>query len=154
MKGFVFTLDALFALMIAAIGIAIVFYFAYTAPTPYMIQHSASAGLISTLGSSSLSQISSIPPVGYIINQSTASNQTWSMQYANQYNNAGNGYGPSSLMLAYVINANAPIINGTIVAGYGNVYFGAGNTIYAVNATTGLVIWTSNTPYPIILPPY
>ena len=147
MKGFVFTLDALFALMIAAIGIAIVFYFAYTAPTPYMIQNSASVGLISTLGLSSLSQISSIPLLGYVVNQSAASNQTWPMQYANQYNNAGNGYGPSSLMLAYVINANAPIINGTIVAGYGNVYFGAGNTIYAINATTGSVIWTSNTPY-------
>ncbi len=147
MKGFVFTLDALFALMIAAIGIAIVFYFAYTAPTPYMIQSSVATGLLSTLGSSTIGQISGIPLAGYIINQSAASNQTWTMQYANQYNNAGNGYGPSSLMLAYVINANATIINGTIVAGYGNVYFGAGNTIYAINATTGSVIWTSNTPY-------
>ncbi len=147
MKGFVFTLDALFALMIAAIGIAIVFYFAYTAPTPYMIQHSASAGLLNSLASSKLSQISNIALVGYMDNQSAAANQSWHMAYANQYNNAGNGYGPSSLMLSYVINVNSPIINGTIVAGYGNVYFGAGNTIYAVNATTGSVIWTSNTPY-------
>lgn len=147
MKGFVFTLDALFALMIAAIGIAIVFYFAYTAPTPYMIQHSASSGLLNSLASSTLSQISNIALVGNMDNQSAAANQSWHMAYANQYNNAGNGYGPSSLMLSYVINVNSPIINGTIVAGYGNVYFGAGNTIYAVNATTGSVVWTSNTPY-------
>ena len=89
MKGFVFTLDALFALMIAAIGIAIVFYFAYTSPSPYTVQHSASVGLLNTFSSSNLGQILSIPMVGYISNQSAASNQTWSMEYANQYNNAG-----------------------------------------------------------------
>lgn len=151
MKGFVFTLDALFALMIAAIGISLVFYFSYSAPTPYMIQHSASTSFLNVLASSNLSRISNLPLVGHMSNQSAASNQNWPMKSANQYNNAGNRYGPSALTLNYVFNANSPIINGTIVAGYGNVYFGAGNVVYALNSTTGSLVWKSSTPYNSIL---
>lgn len=85
--------------------------------------------------------------VNYITWQYAASNQSWPMSMRDQYNNAGNNYGPKALTLNYVFNANMGVINGSIVAGYGNVYFGAGNTVYALNVSTGNAIWTSGAPY-------
>ena len=147
MKGFVFTLDALFALMIAAAGISILYYFTYTAPNPYFLQYSTAGGLLNRLASTRLDSLSNVSLVSNISQQYGASNQTWPMSIGNPYNNGGNNYGPGALTIGYVVAANAPIINGTIVADYGNVYFGAGNVIYAVNVSSGSVVWTSNTPY-------
>ena len=147
MKGFVFTLDALFALMIAAAGISILYYFTYTAPNPYFLQYSTAGGLLNSLASTRLDSLSNVSLVSNISQQYAASNQTWPMSIGNPYNNGGNNYGPGALTIGYVVAANAPIINGTIVADYGNVYFGAGNVIYAVNVSSGSVVWTSNTPY-------
>ncbi len=147
MKGFVFTLDALFSLTIAATGLSVLFYFMYTAPSPYFVQYSSSSSLLSSLASTKLGAISGIPLVGYISQQYSASNQTWPLPIGDEYNSGGNGDGPSSLTINYVVEAGANVINGTIVAGYGNVYFGAGNEIYAVNVSSGDVAWTSNAPY-------
>lgn len=142
MKGFVFTLDALFALLIVGTGISVLIYFSYTSPAPYYVQYSYASSMVSSLAASSLKSITNIPLVSYISQQASASNQTWPMSIRDQYNDGGNSYGPSVLTVEYVFNAQAPIINGTIVANYGNVYFGAGNTIYALNATTGGTDWT------------
>lgn len=151
MKGFVFTLDALFSLMIAATGLSVLFYFTYTAPSPYFIQYSSSSALLSSLASTKLSAITSIPLIGYISQQYAASGQNWPMSIGNPYNNGGNNYGPSAFTLDYVVAANSDIINGTIVSNYGNVYFGAGNVVYAVNVSTGNIAWTANSPYNSIL---
>lgn len=152
MKGFVFTLDALFSLMIAATGLAVLFYFTYTAPAPYFIQYSFSSSLLSSFVSTRLNLVTSIPLISYIAQQYAASNQKWNMPTGNQYGNAGNSYGPSALTLNFVVNANANVINGTIVSNYGNVYFGAGNVIYAVNVSSGSTEWTSNAPYNALAP--
>ena len=69
------------------------------------------------------------------------------MPIKDQYNDGGNGNGPQALTLNYVFNATEAIVNGTIVSDYGNVYFGAGNVIYAINVSTGNTSWTSNTLY-------
>ena len=147
MKGFVFTLDAIFSLMIAAIGLTVLFYFTYTAPSPYFLQSSSSGSMLNSFASTKLSSASSVALVNYITWQYAASNQSWPMSMRDQYNNAGNNYGPKALTLNYVFNANMGVINGSIVAGYGNVYFGAGNTVYALNVSTGTAIWTSGAPY-------
>lgn len=147
MKGFVFTLDALFSLLIAATGISILLYFTYTSPSPYFVQYASTSGLLNTLASTKLSQLSSIPLVAYIAGQAAASNQTWQMEIKNEYNQGGNSYGPAVFTIDYIINVSNPINNGTIVAGYGNVYFGARDYIYAINATTGNTLWFHSTPY-------
>lgn len=145
MKGIVFTLDALFALMIAAAGISILLYFVYSAPTPAVIQSSTSSFLINEMAGTKLSTISGIPLVSAIVNQSLASNQTWYQEYEDASGSNGNQYGPSLNNVEYVVNVPSQIINGSIVAGYGNIYFGAGNVIYAVNASTGQIVWQSPT---------
>ena len=143
MKGIVFTLDALFALMIAAAGISILLYFIYSAPTPAVIQYSTSSFLINEMAGTKLSTISGIPLVSAIVNQSLASNQTWYQQYGDASGSGGNPYGPSLSNVEYVVSVPSQIINGSIVAGYGNIYFGAGNVVYAVNASTGQIVWQS-----------
>ncbi len=150
-KGFVFTLDALFALLLAGIGISLLLFFAYTAPTPYYVQASSSSSPLSGFASAKLGSLSSIPLVNFIAQQDAASNQTWPMPIKDQYNDGGNNNGPQAFTLNYVFNATAAIVNGTIVSDYGNVYFGAGNVIYALNVSTGNTSWTSNTLYNSVL---
>ena len=139
MKGFVFTLDALFALLIASLGISLLLYFTYTTPAPYYIQSSSSSSPLSSLASARLGAITDIPLISYIGQQNAASNQTWPMSVKDQYNNGGNNNGPQALTLNYAFNATASIANGTIVSNYGNVYFGAGNVVYAINVSPGNV---------------
>src|SRR5271155_5797857 len=124
MKGIVFTLDALFALMIAAAGITVILYFTYSAPIPAVIQYSTSSGLVNEMSSSKLSAIIGIPLVQQIVNQSIAYNQSWAQMLKDTQNSAGNTNGPSLYDVAYTVNVPYQIMNGTIVAGYGNVYFG------------------------------
>jgi hypothetical protein len=145
-KAIVFTLDAIFALLIAASGIALLVYFVYAPQLSFAVQYTSASNLVSNLEATALSSLSQQPLVQSMIRQGSASNQTWDMRLKNEYNNAGNPAGPQSLTLAYTVNAVGLINNGTIVADYGNVYFAAGNEIYAANATTGNILWTSYAP--------
>lgn len=147
MKAIVFTLDALFAMMIAAAGISIILYFVYSSPTPTVIQYSSSSALLNELASTQIASVSGVGLAQAIYNQSISYNQTWDQRVKDQYNSGGNPMGPSLETVAYTVNAPYQIMNGTIVADYGNVYFGSGNIIYAINASTGDVVWTANTPF-------
>src|SRR5271155_2221640 len=117
MKGVVFTLDALFALMIAAAGITVILYFTYSAPTPGGIQYSTSGALVSEISSAKLSAITGVPLVQAVVNQSSAYNQSWPMMLKDVQSSGGNVNGPSLSTVAYTINLPYQIINGTITAG-------------------------------------
>ncbi len=147
MKGIGFTLDALFALMITAAGITVILYFVYSAPTPAVIQYSSSSALVSEMSASKLSTIIGIPLVQRIVNQSYAFNQSWMQQFQDEHHSGGNPYGPYVYDVAFTVNVPAGIQNGSISAAYGNIYFGASNIVYAMNATTGKVIWTAANPF-------
>lgn len=146
MKGFVFTLDALFALIIAASGVAVLLYFVYSTSIPYQLQYSSTGSFMLNLASEKLSSLAGIPLVSSIAHQESSSNQTWVETNKNVFNDAGNQNGPNPLLVEYTFNASAIIANGTILADYGNIYFASDNLIYAINITSGNVIWTEGSP--------
>ncbi len=146
MKGFVFTLDALFALIIAASGVAVLLYFVYSTSIPYQLQYSSTGSFMLNLASEKLSSLAGIPIVSSIAQQESSSNQTWVETNKNVFNDAGNQNGPNPLLVEYTFNASAIIANGTILADYGNIYFAAANTLYAMNVTSGNVIWSEGAP--------
>jgi len=147
MKGFVLTLDALFALLVVGTGVSILLYFSYSVPSPYYVQYSSSSSATVSLATSKFSGITNIPLVSDINKQSYAYNQSWNMGQNNPQNDAGNAGGPPALTLENDINVSMPINTGSITAGYGNVYFGAGNVLYAYNVTDGQLVWEDSAPY-------
>lgn len=147
MKGLVFTLDAVFALLIASAGISVLLYFVYTSPIPYNLQYSSSSGMFGVLASTKVSSLPYVPMAVYMSAQQASSGEHWDQMFGNPHNNAGNAHGPQSLVLAYTFDAQAPISNGTILSDYGNIYFAAGNEIYALNASSGNELWGVLSPY-------
>ncbi|MEM0124499.1 MAG: PQQ-binding-like beta-propeller repeat protein, partial [Candidatus Micrarchaeaceae archaeon] len=145
MRAVIFTLDAVFALIVASVSISILLYVNYITPTPYTLHYSEAASIMQELSSASISSIASSNPIAYsIVQQSNGENETWSMQMKNAYGNAGNAYGPDAPLVYTVFTANSPIIT-PIVADYGKLFFASSNVVYAVNATSGSLAWARNT---------
>ncbi len=141
MKAIVFTLDAVFALIIATASISILLYFHYISPTPYAVKYSEASSILNLLSSTNISSLSNASSIAKaIVQQSLGINQTWDQQ---QKNSARQGYapiGPSSALTSFIYQANATIAT-PVVADYGMAYFAAGNYLYAINATQGNLIW-------------
>lgn len=146
MKAIVFTLDAVFALIIAGSGIAMLVYFVYVPNTAFVLGASSLNYWWATMSSSKLSTLTSPALAPMMVQQSSASMQYWPFKLQSQGNNAGNPYGPSTLTLEYVYNATSPINPGTIVSDRGIVYFTAGNAIIAINGSTESTLWTAYSP--------
>jgi outer membrane protein assembly factor BamB len=145
MKGIVFTLDAIFALIVAIASISIMLYFFYTPQSSYSFKYSEASSVMSKLLSTNMSYLAeSSNLASQILYQSEAFASTWSQAYNNPAGNAGSSYGPGSPMLSFVFAAPSNIQTG-IVADYGNIYFASGTSIYAVNAATGIKSWSKNT---------
>ncbi|MEM0159915.1 MAG: PQQ-binding-like beta-propeller repeat protein [Candidatus Micrarchaeaceae archaeon] len=145
MKAIIFTLDAVFALIIASISISILLYVSYITPTPYTLHYSEAASIMQELSSTTISSIASANPLAYsIVQQSNGENETWPMQMKNAYGDAGNPYGPIEPLLYVVFTANSPITT-PVIADYGKLFFASSNVLYAVNATTGSLAWIKST---------
>ncbi|MEM3178166.1 MAG: PQQ-binding-like beta-propeller repeat protein [Candidatus Micrarchaeaceae archaeon] len=145
MRAVIFTLDAVFALIVASVSISILLYVNYITPTPYTLHYSEAASIMQELSSASISSIASSNPIAYsIVQQSNGENETWPMQMKNAYGDAGNPYGPIAPLLYVVFTANSPITT-PVIADYGKLFFASSNVLYAVNATTGSLAWTKST---------
>ncbi|MEM3744595.1 MAG: hypothetical protein QW759_02010, partial [Candidatus Micrarchaeaceae archaeon] len=145
MKAIIFTLDAVFALIIASISISILLYVSYITPTPYTLHYSEAASIMHELSSTTISGIASSNLLARsIVQQTYGANETWPMQAKDAYCNAGNPYGPIAPFLYVIFTANSPITT-PVVADYEKIFFASSNVIYAVNATTGSLAWAKNT---------
>lgn len=145
MKGFVLTLDALFALIIAVSAISMILYFNFSYQAPYLIRPSEAASVMQGLASTNVSSLSSGFAIPQYANQYTGSNATW-FQSMSDY--GGSGYsqaGPLQPTLAYLITLPKPV-SSQVLGGYGMIYFSAANTIYAYNATGGTFSWSTLSP--------
>ncbi len=143
MKGVVFTLDAVFAMIMTTIAISVLLYFHFAPQTPYILRFADSQTILGSLLTTNVSSIAQANPVvaGILIQQLGAREQ-WPQFQGDQYHSGSSGYGPISPYVSMVYQANSAV-NTPIVAGYGNIYFGAGSFVYAVNAT-GETRWTAN----------
>ncbi|MEM3859137.1 MAG: LamG-like jellyroll fold domain-containing protein [Candidatus Micrarchaeaceae archaeon] len=145
MKGIVFTIDAIFALIIAMASISILLYFHYFSQTPYIISYEEAQSTMAQLSSTTLYQMQNSSSIAQaIVRQTNGANYTWPQFMKNAYSEAAGAFGPSQPFISYIFTANSKITTG-IVAGYGSIYFATGSTLYAVNATTGATIWSRGT---------
>ncbi|MEM3781441.1 MAG: LamG-like jellyroll fold domain-containing protein [Candidatus Micrarchaeaceae archaeon] len=143
MKGIVFTIDAIFALIIATASISILLYFRYFSQAPYTISYEEAQSIMAQLSSTSVYQMQS--SIAQAIDRQTyGTNYTWPQFMNNAYSDAAGAFGPATPFISYIFTANSKITTG-IVAGYGNVYFATGSELYAVNATTNATAWSKGT---------
>jgi Concanavalin A-like lectin/glucanases superfamily/PQQ-like domain len=145
MKGVVFTLDAIFALAIAVASISILLYFNYSNQTPLTVQYSNAQSALSSLLSTSVDAMQNSSALAKAIsNQFVGANETWPQFGGGIFRNSSNDFGPIKPIISSVFSAGSAITTG-VVADYGNIYFATGSTLYAVNATTNNVLWSSTT---------
>ncbi len=131
MKGFVFTLDAVFSIIFAAAAISGLIYVSYSSYTPPSTLSSAAGSLGGALLSANLQGMGQGSPL-----YGMGSPGSWPQYGANEGFSFGGQYGPAGPYLIYSYQASANIIPAPVVGG-GYVAFAAGNQVYEVSAATG-----------------
>ncbi len=153
MKAVVFTMDAIFSLVITVVGISLLLFFQYYAQAPYSLHYSNAQAIFTNLASTSVDSVRNGSAIAKSLsNQYMGANETWPMFMGGQFSNSSNPIGPLYPILAYSFNPANTITTG-IVAGYGNIYFAANSILYAVNATTNRTAWTTNTVSNVVSSP-
>lgn len=141
MKGFIFTLDAVFALIVASVGVSILLYAHFSSPASYHVPVYEATSILQNLLQTPIStpSISSIYGLA-LYNSSQASAFTWPYFGHGPNLNGSVAYGIASP--SYLWAFNAPGIQAQSVSvDRGVVAFSFGsNEIDAINATTGNVI--------------
>lgn len=144
MRLVIFTLDSIFALIIAAAGISLLAYFFYTPQTTTVLSYSSAASILQELLSANSSSVSSSNFLfSSIAFQSNASGETWDSFMRDSMHNAGNPHGPLSPLVSFIYRpaAGTPSM---AVADYGKIFFYSGNTIYSLDAASGALFWSKN----------
>lgn len=121
MKGIVFTIDAVFAIMVATIAISILIYFNYSPVNQYNIKVTSLSSLENMLSTTPLENFSS-PLADQMNNQYQAGNQAWTEFYQNDTGANSNMNGPYTDSLLAVYNATGNFNANGIVAAEGNIY--------------------------------
>ncbi len=144
MKAVIFTTDAVFALVIVSAAISILLYFHFSTPSILLSHYSGAKALLYVLLSSSPGSYSTTGTLGSDISaQSNGSAEIWNEYEGGISRNPVNAHGPLSSSISYILKYGEPITT-YVLADYGNIYFAAGNTLYAVNATYGVGLWSYN----------
>ena len=136
MKGFIFTLDAIFALIVAAVGVSILLYVDFSSAGAYGTAASQASSILQSMLQTSVSSVSGGSLyLSYLSASSSASTATWP-QFGHDGALSSAGY---SLPTPYILYTwNAPTVIQPIVSvNTGFVTLAAGNKIYLLNATTG-----------------
>ncbi|MDE1860444.1 MAG: PQQ-binding-like beta-propeller repeat protein [Candidatus Micrarchaeota archaeon] len=137
MKAIAFSLDALFALLIAAAGISVLLFFNYSGQTPSLSNYNTAATFMNQLSSVTAGQALQAGNASWVLAPQGYANESWDQLYNGYGAAAGNPGGPTRQYVAFEIPYETQ--NGTIVGDYGNIYYegssGPGATyLYAVNA--------------------
>ena len=144
MKALLFTLDSIFSLTIAAVGISALLFFTYLAQVPYSIHSSNAQAILSELTSTSIdsAQNSSLLAKAMAV-QFAGANQTSAQFLQGIQGDSSGTIGPTEPIVAYSFApANGNAITTGVVADYGNFYFASNSLLYVVNATTNATVWT------------
>ena len=142
MKAMLFTLDSIFSLTIAAVGISALLFFTYLAQVPYSIHSSNSQAILSELTSTSIdsAQNSSLLAKA-MATQFSGANQTSAQFLEGTQGDSSGTVGPIEPIVAYSFATGNAVTSG-VVADYGNFYFASNSLLYVVNATTNATVWT------------
>ncbi len=139
MKGFIFTLDALFALIVASLGVSIILYVHFTSPSLSEPQVGEALGVMQNLVQTKIGQAGGALYALYASRTGAASAESWPYYGGNAGLSSTGSYGPQALDLLFTYSASATITP-LVSVDSGVVAFGAGSELYAINATTGKAV--------------
>ena len=146
LKGFVFTLDAFFALIVAVASVSILMYVHFSSTLLYTAPSAeASSILQNLLQTSVLTASSGNLYASYLLNGWNGNAYSWPQFSHDQYHSSNTSYGPKAGYLLYIFKA-ANTITPVVAVDRGIAAFAAGFHLYAINATNGGVVST----YPLI----
>ncbi|MCL4374100.1 PQQ-binding-like beta-propeller repeat protein [Candidatus Marsarchaeota archaeon] len=142
MKGFIFTLDAVFALIVTVAGISILLYVHSITNNAASIPASEASSILNNLLYSTPSSLYYSQEIQSITVNGTEA-YTWPQagHYANMSSNAQ--YGPKNAYTLFAFNTGSSVIN-TVVAAKGMVFAASGDYLYALNATSGKLEYSVN----------
>ncbi len=158
LKGFIFTVDAAFALIVASAAVGILVFANLSTPFGFQPSGSEAYSAAQSLSGTTLSGAAqSSIYASAAANASLGAQSTWPSFANGGAHLSFSNIGPQLPMLLYQFPANAPITS-PISVDYGMAVFAAGNILYAVNATTGNLILSKsiqgNVLYPIVYKGY
>jgi len=139
-KGFVFTLDAVFALVVAAIGTSILLYVDFTGVGAYGIAAGQAPAILQTLLRTSLTSASSGSVfANYLSASAYAAVFPWRQAAHDGSLSSGTGYSLQSPYLLYTFSVPpGQLVLPAASADSGVVAIAAANILYVINATTGV----------------
>lgn len=153
MKGFIFTLDALFSLIFAIAAISALLYLHFNGYSTGSAQTSIASHILSELSNTTIGQISSYDRYASFIlsNQNIA---YWPQFGADAAQSSYSSYGPMVPRYMFSITSTSNIIPSPVVAD-GILAFAAGNEIYSANSTYGTLEhnYPFNSPTDIVSSP-
>ena len=153
-RGFIFTIDAAFALIVAGAAIGILAYVHFAGPSGFQATTSEAYSLAQTLVQTTLSAEAQSSLYALAASNATLGARNSWMSFANGGNlSSFSAIGPQLPQLLFKFTSNAPV-SSPISVGYGMAVFGSGNVVYAVNASTGNLILSKavsgNVLYPML----
>lgn len=143
MKAVVFTIDAIFALIITAAAITILLFFRYTPLTPYLTSYTKTQSLLNTLIAVDMKVLNGSEIGEQITYQNVASSAGWMQYKGGPSHGSQSQYGALAPSTAYIFTSWAPI-SLPPVAAYGDLFFVSGNSVSAINATSGYLVWNDS----------
>ncbi len=144
MKAVVFTIDAVFALIVAGVGITVLLYFIYTPPIPFLISYSNTQSVLDAVLSLKVYQLVSGSGVAeQMVHQGVGSGSWWDQYRGDAMRNGSAAIGPIAASLAYSFNSIGQISAGPVAA-YGDLYFAVGGTVDAINGTYSILDWSKS----------
>lgn len=139
MKGFIFTLDAIFALVVASVGVSILLYVNFVGAVAYTSSVSQALGILQSMLKTTPGSIAGGSLyASYLSTSSNGSTYTWPQFGHDAALSSSTGYSLQQPYLLYTWNAPSPAVILPVVSiNTGFVALAAGSKIYLLNATTG-----------------
>lgn len=137
MKGFIFTLDAVFALVVAVAGISVLLYSGFTPPSFYS---ATTAQALSALTGMTQTTIARLSPGPIYLNDleisSNVSTDAWPQFGSNQHLSSSASYSMQTPYLLFTYSTPTAILPSVVLNG-GFAAVAAGDKVYVINATNG-----------------
>ena len=137
MKGFIFTLDSVFALVVAALGVSVLLYVDFTSSASFGAPVSQAYNILESMLQTTLASSSGgTAYLSYLASSYNGSNYAWPQFAHDGAATSGTGYSATAPFLLYEYAVGNNIIP-SVAVNNGYAAFLAGNVAYVINATTG-----------------
>ncbi len=151
-KGFIFTIDAIFSLIVAGAGISILVYAFFLQPIGYQSTAAQAASVEQALLDTSLAQAAQGSQYALAAsNGSSSGGSFWPWYGENEQLQSSSNVGPLLPMLLFQFNTQNAI-SSPISVGNGEIAFASGKQLFVLNATTGNVVSSNSYPGNVLYP--